>query len=157
MNPYMLKSLPLAAASLERIVALVPQSRYDEKTDPDRFSLREAIAHLADWEPFFFERIQQAAEVDGYEIVPYDESQIAIENHYETQNVQEALQRFREQRMKTVAYCRTLTEEQLDRKVLHPEVGIMRVSDIINQMSGHDLYHIEHLTQYLLDKTAGTW
>lgn len=157
MNPYIFKALPLTPVTLERIVASIPQSRHDDATDPDRFTLREAIAHLADWEPILLDRVSRTAEQDGYEIVPYDESEMAIKNNYAGQDVQESLRQFRDCRAKTVEYCKTLTEEQMARKALHPEIGILSVADILNQIIGHDLYHIEHLTQYLMDKTAGTW
>jgi|GEM_PF-5930933 len=45
---YLFKGLELAPAALERIVALVPESAYDVKRDPARFTIREAAAHLAD-------------------------------------------------------------------------------------------------------------
>ena len=157
MNPYMLKAPPLTADALERIATAVPAHRHDERTDPDRFTLREAIAHMADWEPIFLERIQNAVEHDDYQIVPYDESELAEKNGYAHQDVMQSIAKFRADRQRTLAYVRGLTREQLDRPVVHPELGSMRVSDIVNQLSGHDLYHLEHLTQYLLGKTAGTW
>ena len=63
---YLYKGLKLSPPAVERIIARIPQHAYDTKTDPERFTLREAISHLADWEPINLYRLRQG--VDGLPI-----------------------------------------------------------------------------------------
>lgn len=157
MNHYTLKAPLLSLPTIERILKLIPEAHYDDLTDPDRFTLREALAHLADWEQIFFERIQGAIREDHYVVVPLDENVRSVTEKYAEQPVGISMALFRARREATMAYVRGLTPEQSEKPLTHPELGPMRVSDLVDLLALHDLYHIEHLTQYLESKTAGTW
>lgn len=157
MHPYLMPSLELTPNVLDRLVALVPADRYDELTDPSRFTLREAIAHMADWEPIFLERIQAGVNQPGAEVQGMDESKRAVDQKYEDWDLQESLQKFRRARTATIAYLYGLTPEQWQTQVTHNEKGLMTAYDQANMLLGHDIYHIEHASQFVAQKVAGTW
>ncbi|MBL8087417.1 MAG: DinB family protein [Chthonomonas sp.] len=157
MHPYVLVAPSLTAGTLERLLHTIPEARFHERPDPNRFTIIEEIAHLADWEPIFLERIKGAAEQDGYVVTPYDESERAVTQRYADQPIWQSLEKFRVQREANLAYCRSLTETQLQREVPHPNFGPMRTIDLIGFMGLHDAYHIEHLTHFMGEKLAGTW
>jgi len=157
MHPYLFPGLELAPKAFERLVAMIPEKRYDERTDPDRFTLREAMAHLADWEPIFLERIQAGVDNPGSQIFGMDETVRAAEKNYESWDVKESLRIFAEARGQTIRYLRTLSEPQWQTTVTHNEKGPLTAYDQATMMNGHDIYHFEHATQFLGEKTAGTW
>ncbi len=157
MHPYLIPALELSPIAIDRLVSQVPAHRHDEATDPGRFTLREAIAHLADWEPIFVQRIQQGMEIDGSEVAGIDEGDRAEELQYQAWGVADSLAKFKAARAKTIAFIKSLTPAQLASTIRHSEKGIMTAEDQINMLVGHDMYHIEHLTQYLCPKTASTW
>jgi hypothetical protein len=157
MHPYLLASLPLSPQAFERLAAHIPERRFDERTDPDRFTFREAIAHLADWEPIFLQRIQAGVDKPGAEIFGMDETQRAIDQRYESWDVKESLRIFAEAREQTVRYLRALTAAQWETTVVHNEKGSMTAYDQANMLLGHDIYHFDHATQFLGQKVAGTW
>ena len=136
---------------------MVPEKRYDELTDPNRFTLREAMAHLADWEPIFLQRIQAGVDNPGAEVNGMDETQRALDKNYESWDVKESLRIFREAREVTVRYLKALSPEQWQSTVHHNEKGDMTAYDQANMLLGHDIYHFEHACQFLGEKTAGTW
>lgn len=142
---------------VRRLVELIPEPRLNERHDPDRFTPREQIAHLADWEPIFQERIRGGLENDNFVITPYDESQRAISENYAGQDVREALARWSAARAQTMELVKTLSRDQLLRPITHPEHGPMNVMELVCMLSQHDLYHIEDLMHYTGEKTAGTW
>lgn len=157
MNAYLFPGLEFGPRIVERLVAQIPPARYDEKTNPERFTLREAIAHLADWEPILRDRIKQAiAEPDSL-VKGIDEGERADELGYGTWDVQEQLKVFKAERDVTIAYLRTLSAEDWHKAITHNEKGRQTASDQANQLLGHDLYHIDHLTEFTHDKVAGTW
>ncbi len=151
-NPYLLKALSLAPSALERIVHAVPPELWDARTEDNRFSLREAIAHLADWEPIFRSRIESALQNPGKSIPVFDESQRAIELRYSESDPREQLDRFHKERMTTLRVIELASD--LAAACVHPENGEMTVAEIAHCLLGHDLYHIEHLTHYLSLKQA---
>lgn len=157
MHAYLFNGLSFGPRIIERMVALIPAARHDEKTDPERFTLREAVAHMADWEPILRGRIEQAISSPGSEVQGMDESQRAIDQEYGATSVSEELKRFTEERMKTIAYLKGLALEDWKKAIVHNEKGEQTVDDQANQLLGHDLYHIDHLTEFFGDKVAGTW
>ena len=60
MNAYLFPGLEFGPRIVARLVEQIPAARYDERTNPSRFTLREAVAHLADWEPILRDRIARA-------------------------------------------------------------------------------------------------
>jgi uncharacterized damage-inducible protein DinB len=148
-NPYIRSALGFSPTIIERLVAKLPSGAFDARPDPDRFTVREAICHLADWEPFFLERLIGAVTIDNFRIVPYDEGQLAIDNDYANQDIERTLKRFRIGRSTYIAYVETLSLEDLDRPAYHPERGHLTAGDLIDMVVGHDVYHIEQISAQL--------
>jgi hypothetical protein len=150
MNPYLLPGLELSPALLRRLLERIPESEWDTPTDPGRFTFREAVAHLADWEPILRdERLRTALEQPGGTFPVYDESDRAIEKSYASQDPWEALAEFERERAKTVEFVRTIPREAYANRVIHPERGEMMLADVANMLIGHDLFHLEHFSQGL--------
>lgn len=157
MNAYLFPGLEFGPRIVERLVQQIPVGRYDETTNPARFTLREAIAHLADWEPILRGRIEQAVADPDSAVQGLDEGIRAVEQNYGTWDVKEQLAVFTAERAKTIAYLRTLSAEDWQKAITHNEKGRQTVADQANQFLGHDLYHIDHLTEFFAEKVAGTW
>ncbi|MEZ0327112.1 MAG: DinB family protein [Fimbriimonas sp.] len=149
-NPYLLLGLQLAPLTYQRLIALVPKERWDERTDPNRFSLREAIAHVNDWEPILLGRMQTAVSTPGATIRAYDEAARAVEQNYAATDPLEQAAQLIERREITVRYLRNEAEGCWSNLVVHPERGPITLSDQANMILGHDHYHLEHLAQYLV-------
>jgi hypothetical protein len=148
-NPYLLPGLRFAPDVVARIVRMVPASKHDERTDPNRFSLREAICHLADWEQIHLARMQAALQQADAPVAGIDESQRAEDLGYANRNVEEQLAHFAEERKKVIAFLEGLTPDQWKATVVHSEKGRLTLYDQANVLVAHDTYHVEHLTQYL--------
>ncbi len=132
-------------------------SRLDLATDPGRFSPREVVAHLADWEPVFLERMKSALSNPMGRIEAYDEGQWAIDHDYASSDVHVQADLYLARRQETVQWLNALYPDQWKLQFEHPERGPLSVEDTANMMLGHDLYHIRQLTEIGLDKVAGTW
>lgn len=147
-NPYLILGLRLGPLTVERLVSVIPAEKWDTVTEEDRFTLREAIAHLADWEPIMRERIQIALSQPGTTIIAMDEGDRAVEMNYTETDPFEQAQWFVEEREKTIELIES-TLSGWQNTVIHPERGEMSGQDLANLLLGHDCYHIEHLTQFL--------
>lgn len=149
MNPYLLVGLELGPRSIRRIISRIDPSRYDERLDPERFSPREVLAHLADWEPIMAGRIRQAVDQPGSTLEAFDEGERAIALRYDLTDPLAEAERFLAARSFSIALVAGLSREEFDRQAVHPERGVMSAYDLANLLLGHDLYHIEQLLEYL--------
>ena len=62
---YLMKGLESAPVVIKRMLRTADSVDWDRRPDPERFSLREVLSHLADWEPIWLERIRRMAEEDN--------------------------------------------------------------------------------------------
>lgn len=146
---YLFQALRLSPSAVRSIVAAIPADKHDTALDPDRFSLRFALAHLVDWEPIMLGRIKACVEQPGSTIYGIDEEQRAIDEHYENWDVMATLDRFDAERAKALEYCRGLTDAQWDSIAVHSERGPMSAQDWAWTIVGHDMYHLEQFAAYL--------
>ncbi len=149
MNVYLVPALEFSPVVFERLLNQIPLSRLDEAITEERFTPREVLAHMADWEPIMRSRIQQACEQPGSIIEVFDESEMAISHAYAESDPREQSLLFRRERQITVAFVRSITAEDRVKTATHPERGVLSVDDLANVLLGHDLYHIEQLSAYL--------
>lgn len=157
MDPTFLESLLKTPDILERMLALIPTSRLDERPDPERFSAREVLAHIADYEPIYLARMQTAYENNGGAVMAFDPDELAATNRYHAANPGDMLRRIRQDRAITVAWLQGLDEEELRKTYVHPIYGPVSIREAVEDLAAHDLYHIEQLTHVLGEKMAGTW
>ncbi len=154
MNFYLLPSIEMGPLAVQRLLRLIPAHRLDEAVHPDRFTPREVAAHLADWEPIMRQRIQAAVTTPGQTIVAYDEGQMAVDHRYRELDPYEQADRYRTERGATAAFLRCIPPDAWRNTVHHPERGPQSAEDLANLLLGHDLYHIEQLSEYL---TCSKW
>ena len=148
-TPYGYRALAFGPEIVADLLSRLPEDVLTQPTGEDRFTPTEAIAHLADWEPIFQQRLSAGVNSDGAEIEVYDESVRAIEQGYANTELQESIAKFQEERAKTLEYVKSLTEEQLAHTISHPELGPITVAAYTWTMVGHDTYHIEQLVKVL--------
>jgi hypothetical protein len=156
-NAYLLPSLNFGPLVIQRLIMAIGAGNYDTPLEEGRFTPREIVAHLADWEPIMRERIRTAVESPGSPVASYDEGRMAIDNKYAEADLFQQAGIFREERQKTTEYVTSLTAEDMNKSVTHPERGLQSAEDLANMLLGHDMYHVEQLTAYLGERVVPTW
>ena len=146
---YLFKGLECAPSAVERIVARIPTESYDEKRDPERFTLREAVAHLRDWEPINLDRLRRGVEEPGCTVLDIDEGQMAIDGGYAARDPRDEARRFAALRRETVAYLETLKDEDWAKTYVHSVKGHQTVLEQAVAILGHDVYHLDQFAEYL--------
>ena len=131
------------------IVSHASPSIYDTTTDPERFTFREAVAHLADWEPILQERARIIRFEPGGIIQGYDESQRAIDENYAAIDPFEAVERWVVAREQSIRFFDEQAPGSWENVGHHTERGAISLADLANMEVCHDTYHIEHLLQFL--------
>ncbi|HWD39348.1 MAG TPA: DinB family protein [Fimbriimonas sp.] len=149
MNFYVLRSIEFGPTVLERILAQIPEEQYDARPDPDRFTLREAVAHLADWESIFLDRMRQVLDSPGCLIESIDEEELAVEREYAKQDVRENLAKFKSRRAETTQFVRSLTPDDFKKTCRRDQYPDMTLEDWANLLVCHDMWHLEHASESL--------
>ena len=148
-NSYVLLGLEASPSVFSRLLDAVPEDKWDLRADPDRFTFREVYAHLADWEPVLQARLKGTLERDNFVLPNHDPGDWAIEHGYAKSNPVESIETFRRTRAETVALIRSMPKEAFKRVGIHPVRGHMTIADQISAMLGHDMYHVEQVSQLL--------
>ena len=153
MPPYIRKYLIDEALSatpgiITRFCKGIPEHIADQNQGADYFTLREVLAHLADWEPIWLERIQRIVQEDSPVLPNIDEGKIAELNNYATTPVEVSLEKFTSGRSALVEYLQSLPSEAFARSGIRPEIGTITIKDIATIVLAHDTYHIAQLARY---------
>jgi hypothetical protein len=148
MNIYLMPSIEFGPRILRRLYTLLPKEQIDVALEEGRFTPRQVIAHLADWEPIMRQRIATACTQPGSSIEAYDEMAMAAERGYSLWDPIQQLEVFERERALTADLLRTLQGEVWSNTVTHPERGEQTTEDLANLLLGHDLYHIEQISAY---------
>jgi uncharacterized damage-inducible protein DinB len=149
MNPYLFPALEYGPAIFDRLISHLDQSKFDEPTSPGRFSPREVVAHLADWEPILLARLHQTLSQPGSTQAVFNEGEMAIAHNYKASDIREQLQLFADRRKTTLTLLKSLAEEDWEKSALHPERGVLTIREQAFTLVGHDVYHIDQITAVL--------
>jgi uncharacterized damage-inducible protein DinB len=151
---YHLIALEGTPAVLECLTNGLPADSpvWDARPDPERFSLRETLAHLADWEEVFFSRIIRTRDEEMPDLPHREPDELAID--YASRDPNASVAQFRERRAATVAAVRALAPEQWQRagRFLpgHPAVGgPVTIEAWVAQTLAHDGYHLRQIAEHL--------
>lgn len=149
MSPYLISGLEAAPAVLHRIVNQIPVHKHGDRLSKDRFSLSEMVAHVADMEEVFQDRIRLAHEAPGSAVQGIDPDERAKTHHYSDKNIFHELEVFENRRRDTLDTLRNLTDEDFKKTVVHPEFGTVSIRTLAENLIGHDLYHLDQASAHL--------
>jgi uncharacterized damage-inducible protein DinB len=125
-------------------------SVWDYRPDPERFTLREVLAHLADWEDIWLARATRILHEDDPLLEDVDEGKVAIDNNYSAAIPSATLARYAAGREKVIALYTGLPAEAWKRTGQRPPViGTLTLDDLLSLMYGHDGYHTGQIVDWL--------
>lgn len=154
MKRYIFHALESGPLAIARLLRVFPTDRADEKLDPNRFTAREVIAHLADIEEVHLGRMRKALNSPGYKADPIDIDERINTHHYNDKNLYHEAEVLESRREMTLEFLRDLTDEQLHVHFVAPSGDDVDVLTYAMSIVSHDMYHIEQLTAYLANEAA---
>ncbi|MBC8143555.1 MAG: DinB family protein [Armatimonadetes bacterium] len=146
---YLLSSLEGTPSVLSALLAGIPTDSpvWDARPDPDRFSLREILAHLADWEPVAHERIVRTATETAPFLPNWDEEKAVLVGDYAHSEPHESLRLFTISRGVTVHTLASLAEADWSRVARREGVGELTIERQAFLMLAHDGYHLRQVVE----------
>src|SRR5271167_2171076 len=137
-----LKSQFIAAKKLERLIKGVPASKLRKRPAPDKWSVAEILAHLADAEIVTAWRIRSILGAPGTPIQAYDQDAWAAAGNYAKRDPRKSIEQFRAVRDANLALYKSLSPEQWKHFGMHAERGEESLQRILHMMAGHDINHL---------------
>ena|SRR5690348_1651234 len=119
------------------------QTRY--KPSPEKWSIRQIVAHLVDSEMQLNSRVRWAAAESGKAIVAYDQDKWAATSRYQEVPVGQSLETFTVARKWMLQFLRQLTPAEREGYIMHEERGKETLSHLLKMIAGHDLNHLKQI------------
>ncbi len=146
------KPLEVLAASprqLARLVKGVSKKKLAKRPGPDKWSVTEILAHLADTELVQGFRLRLILGASGTPIQGFDQDEWARYSDYAKHDPALSLEAYQVTRERTVRLLKSLPRDAWDRYGMHSERGKETVTRVTEMMAGHDLNHLKAIREIL--------
>lgn len=151
-----LKIQAASAKKLERLLKGVPAAKLRKRPAPDKWSVAEIMAHLADSEIVTGFRVRQILGTPGTPIPAYDQDAWAKAGRYEKRDARKSLETFRVLREANLGLLKSLTSEQWKHHGMHSERGAETVERLVTLIAGHDLNHTQQIERILASQKSAS-
>jgi hypothetical protein len=137
------------AKKLERLIRGVPASRLRKRPAPEKWSVCEILAHLAETEIVTGWRMRQILGAPGTPIQAFDQDSWAAAGHYEKRDPRKSAEQFRVLREANLSLLKSLAPEQWKHHGMHAERGVETIEHIVRMMAGHDVNHTKQVERII--------
>lgn len=149
-----LKVQAATAKKLERLIKGVPAAKLRKRPAPDKWSVSEILAHLADAEVAGSWRIRLILGAPGTPVAAFDQDAWVTALHYDRRDPRKSVEQFRVMREANLALLKSLTPEQWQHHGIHSERGKETVEHVTKMFAGHDLNHLQQIERILAPKKS---
>ena len=147
-----LKTQTATPKTLAMLMKGASPSKLRKRPAPDKWSVAEILAHLADAEIVVAWRLRAILAAPGTPIQAYDQDALAAARNYRKHDPQKSLEQFRAIREANLAFYKALSPEQWKHHGVHAERGEETLERILHMMAGHDVNHTLQIKQILKPK-----
>jgi hypothetical protein len=137
---------------IERLVKGASAAKLRKKPAPDKWSVAEILAHLADVEIVVGWRVRSILGAPGTPIQAFDQDSWVEAGHYSQRNPSATIAQLRAARAANLALYKSLTPEQWKHYGMHSERGQESIEHIARMMAGHDVNHLQQIERILAPK-----
>jgi uncharacterized damage-inducible protein DinB len=127
---------------LARLITGISVAKLRKRPTPDKWSVAEIVAHLADVEIVNGWRMRSILAAPGTAVQAYDQNAWLTSGHYEKRDPHKALEIHRVLRDANLALLKSLSSDQWKLYGQHSERGQESIERIVRMVAGHDINHI---------------
>src|SRR5277367_6401838 len=144
-----LKLQAAAPARLAKLLRGVSPAKARKRPAPDKWSIAEIVAHIADTELVGGYRLRAILGQPGTPIVGFDRDAWVTALHYDKRDLKKSFEQYRALREANLALLKSLTPEQWKHEGLHSERGPESVETMARMYAGHDINHFGQIERIL--------
>ena len=130
---------------LQKLTKSLTKRDLSTRPAPDKWSIQEIVAHLAECELVAGWRIRMILNTDGAEIQAFDQDSWAKTSDYAHADVKRSLELFRVLRAANLDLLNSIPKEKWDSYGMHQERGKETIAHIVRMFAGHDLNHLQQV------------
>jgi hypothetical protein len=134
---------------LARLIEGIPTVKLRKRPAPDKWSVAEILAHLADVEIVIGWRMRSILGAPGTSVQAYDQNAWVVTGHYEKRDPRKSIELQRVVREANLALLKSLSSEQWKHFGQHAERGQESIEHIVRMVAGHDINHIQQIERIL--------
>ena len=134
---------------LTRLIQGVPTAKLRKRPAPDKWSVAEILAHLADVEIVVGWRMRSILGAPGTPIQPFDQDAWVTAGHYNNRDPRKSVEQHRVVREANLALLKSLSPDQWKHFGQHAERGQESIERIVRMMAGHDTNHMHQIERIL--------
>ena len=140
--------LPVQRQTVQALTQLIdgmPDNKLHEHPAPGKWSVAELLAHFAESEIVATWRYRQMIEHEGSPLPAYVQELWHRLGQYPSRKPEDSLVQFRLLREANLRMLDKLSEQEWQRRGVHAERGPTTVRELVKQIAGHDLNHLEQV------------
>lgn len=148
MLKQVLEILATTPEKLQREISTMSRREMQTRAAPNKWSVQEVLAHLADVEELGMRsRVVAMVEQENPTLPSFDQEARAAEMEYDQLDPRRSLANLARQRRANVQWLRKLRPAQLKRKGVHEKVGEISAEELITEWAFHDLGHLKQILE----------
>src|SRR5712692_3231697 len=137
------------AKKLERLIKGVSTAKLKKRPAPDKWSVGEILAHLADVEIVVGWRMRSILGAPGTPIQAFDQDAWVTAGHYAKRDPRKSIELHRVVREANLALLKSLSSDQWKHYGQHAERGQESIERIVGMIAGHDVNHLRQIERIL--------
>jgi hypothetical protein len=134
---------------LVRLIKGVPTAKLRKRPAPEKWSVAEILAHLADVEIVIGWRMRSILGDPGTPVQAYDQNAWVIAGQYNKQDPRKSIELHRVVREANLSLLKSLSPDQWKHHGQHAERGQESIEHIVRMVAGHDVNHIHQIERIL--------
>jgi uncharacterized damage-inducible protein DinB len=134
---------------LARLIKGVPTAKLRKRPAPDKWSVAEILAHLADVEIVIGWRMRSILGAPGTPVQAYDQNAWVISGRYDKRDPRKSIELQRAVREANLALLKSLSPDQWKQFGQHAERGQESIEHIVRMVAGHDINHLRQIERII--------
>ncbi len=132
---------------LREALAGMSPAELDARPVPGKWSTKEVICHIADFEPVYLDRIKRVIAEEEPTMFGGDPDLFAARLAYASRDVEQELKLIEACRAHLGTILRALPESHFARRGIHSVAGPMTIEKLLTNIAGHIPHHLRFIEE----------
>jgi uncharacterized damage-inducible protein DinB len=133
------------------VIKRLSKKQLTRRPAPEKWSIAEILAHLADVELVVGWRVRSVLASNGTTLQPFDQDTWAATFQYNKRDPKDSIETFRVLRENNLALVKSIPKALWENYGMHQERGKESVTHIMRMIAGHDLNHLSQVEKIAKD------
>ena len=134
-------------AALRQAIQGMTPAQLNAAPIPGKWSTRQVICHIADFEPVYADRIKRVIAEDEPLLMSGDPDQFAAKLAYDQRDLEIELQLIEVVRRHLASILRTLPAETFQRAGKQSRDGLLTIETLLTRIAGHIPHHVQTIAE----------